>query len=166
MSEDAHQRAVSALVALGVDHEVMDCDPELADTEVFCARYDVPLDRSANTIIVKAKTGERRFVACVLLADARLDVNRTVRRKMGVRRISFASADETRELTGMTIGGVTPVSLPQDMELWVDSRVMQAPWIVLGGGNRATKIRLSPAVFLKTANTEVVDALALPATGN
>ena len=53
---------------------------------------------------------------------------------MGVRRISFASADETRDLTGMIIGGVTPLPLPEDMELWVDSRVMAAPYLILGGG--------------------------------
>ena len=33
---------------------------------------------SANTILVAAKTGEKRIVACVLLVDSRLDVNHTI----------------------------------------------------------------------------------------
>ncbi|MBT6275443.1 MAG: hypothetical protein HOI95_15065 [Chromatiales bacterium] len=156
----AHLRVLAALDALGVTFEVMKCDPELADTEVFCDHYNIPLDCSANTILVKAKTGDRRFVACVVLADSRLDVNHTVRKKMAVRRISFASADETRECTGMIIGGVTPLPLPDDMALWVDERVMAAPYIVLGGGNRATKLKLSPTLFHATPNTEIVPRLA------
>jgi prolyl-tRNA editing enzyme YbaK/EbsC (Cys-tRNA(Pro) deacylase) len=160
MASESHQRVVDCLENLGVEYEVMDCDPDLADTEVFCERYDIPLDCSANTLIVKSKSGEVRFVACVLLAMTRLDVNKTVRKKMGVRRISFASADETRDLTGMIIGGVTPLPLPADLELWVDARVMDAPYVILGGGDRATKLKVSPKLFLATPNTQIVEGLA------
>lgn len=155
-------RVHSVLHGLGVSFEVMDCDPDLADTAVFCQRYGVSLDDSANTILVKAKTGAERYVACVLLADSRLDVNHTVRKKIASRRVSFASAQETKALTGMEIGGVTPFSLPPDMALWVDSRVMSRPTIILGGGNRSTKLKLNPRVFERTAMTEVVDGLATP----
>ena len=165
MSDDSHAKVLEALNSLDVDYEVMPCDPELADTDIFCAHYNIPRDCSANTIIVKSKTGERRYIACVLLATTRLDVNHTVRKKMGVRRISFASADETRDLTGMIIGGVTPLPLPEDMELWVDSRVMTAPYLILGGGNRSTKLRVPPDLFEKTPNTEVVDGLAFEHAG-
>jgi prolyl-tRNA editing enzyme YbaK/EbsC (Cys-tRNA(Pro) deacylase) len=161
MSSEAHQRVVAALEAISAQFEVIPCDPELADTEVFCERYDIPLDCSANTLIVKGKTGDKRYVACVLLAHTRLDVNKVVRKKMGVRRISFASAAETRELTGMIIGGVTPLPLPEEMALWVDARVMKAPYIILGGGDRETKLKVQPEMFARMPNTEVVEDLAL-----
>ena len=78
MSDDSHAKVLDALNSLGVDYEVMPCDPDLADTEIFCAHYDIPRNCSANTIIVKSKTGERRYVACVLLATT-LDWMLTVR---------------------------------------------------------------------------------------
>ena len=40
----------SALEQLGVPFEVIDCDPDLADTAAFCAHYGYSLDDSANTI--------------------------------------------------------------------------------------------------------------------
>ena len=83
---------------------------------------------------------------------------------MGVRRLSFASPEETRELTGMELGGVTPLALPPELSLWVDQRVMQASYIILGGGNRSSKIKVSPDVFLHTPNTSIVDGLALEIT--
>ena len=155
-----HQKVLDALAQLSIDFEVLPCDPELADTEVFCAHYDIPLACSANTILVVGKAAERRYVACVLLADSRLDTNKVVRKKMGVRRISFASADETVELTGMIIGGVTPLPLPATLPLWVDARVMEAPYIVLGGGDRATKLKISPQLFEHLPNVEVVPDMA------
>ena len=148
------------LVNLPVTAEIIACDPEKADTAVFCAHYGYALEDSANTILVSAKTGEKRTVACVLLADSRLDVNHVVRKRLKSRRVSFTSAEKTRELTGMEIGGVTPLALPDDMPLWIDARVMQRETIVLGGGGRNTKIVTTPKVFEYIPNTEIVDALA------
>lgn len=157
----SHQRVVTALESLAINFEVMPCDPGLADTEVFCAQYDIPLECSANTILVVGKRAEKRYVACVLLADSKIDVNKVVRKKMDVRRISFASAEETTELTGMVLGGVTPLPLPEHIPVWVDARVMQAPYIVLGGGDRATKLKISPRLFEQLPNTEIVAGLAV-----
>ena len=150
----------AALDATGVEYEAMPCDPDFADTAAFCERYGVAPEDSANTIVVVAKTDPRRYVACVVLATNRLDVNGTVKRRLGARKVSFASADETAELTGMMIGGVTALALPPDLPLWVDERVMSRPSIVLGGGSRSLKIRVAPEVFRHLPGTEVVTDLA------
>ena len=124
----------------GLDFEVWDCDPGLADTAVFCKQYGVEPADSANTILVRSKTGERKFAACVVLATHRLDVNHTVRKKLGARKVSFASAEETKEMTGMEIGGVTALALPPDLPLWIDGDVMRRDFVILGGGNRSSKL--------------------------
>lgn len=160
MSGDVRQRIVAFLDASGLDYEIMDCEPEHADTAVFCERYGIPLDKSVNAILVKAKTGGERFAVCVLLADSRLEVNRVVRKRLEARRVSFASADETRELTGMEIGGVTPICLPEELPIWIDSRVMDKDYIVLGGGDRSSKIRISPRIFDHVPSCTVIDGLA------
>ncbi len=160
--EDVARRVRSALDALEQPYEIMPCDPALADTADFCAHYGIPLANSANTLLVKAKTGGERFVACVLLADSKLDVNRTVRKRLAARRVSFASAEETLRLSGMVLGGVTPVALPQGLPLWVDARVMQADYLILGAGVRDAKIKVSPELFRALAQAEIVDGLAIP----
>src|SRR5918992_3555661 len=135
-----HPAVREHLAALGIEYEVMECDPALADTAAFVEAYNVPLDRSANTIVVASKGAEPTYVACVVLATTALNVNNVVRREMGVRKASFAAAEPVRELTGMEIGGVTPFGLPDDLPILVDSRVMAPDWIILGGGNRSSKL--------------------------
>ena len=159
------ERIEAVLEASGVEYEIFPCDPELADTAVFCERYGYPPEVSANTILVKAKTGGERFVVCVVLANTRLDVNRTVRKRLGARRVSFASADETRAATGMEIGGVTPLALPGALDVWVDARIMACEWVILGGGDRSHKIKVAPVLFERMPSTTVIEGLALdPAT--
>ncbi|MEY2433072.1 MAG: hypothetical protein QOC92_2797 [Acidimicrobiaceae bacterium] len=145
---------------LGIEYETIACDPDLADTAAFCAHYGVAWEDSANTIIVVGKSDPRVYVACVVLASTKLDVNGAVRRRLSVKRASFASADETVALTGMMIGGVTPFALPADLPLWVDERVLERPSVVVGGGSRSLKLRLSPQVFRSVAAAEVVPDLA------
>ncbi len=149
-----------ALAPLGVPYELFPCDPALADTAAFCSAYGFSPDEAANTIVVVGKADPRVYAACVVLAPHRLDVNRSVKARLGTRKASFAAADETRELTGMEIGGVTPFGLPAELPVWVDRAVMSRSRIVLGGGSRSWKVIASPQILLRLPNAEVVDGLA------
>jgi len=155
----AEDRVRARLNELGIPFEEIRCDPELADTAAFCAHYGYPPESAANTIVVASKAEPRLFVACVVLATARLDVNRAVRQRMGARKVSFANADETAELTGMMIGGVTPPGLPADLPLWIDGGVMRREWVIIGGGSRSMKVKLAPDGLIQLGG-EVVEGLA------
>jgi len=163
MSEQIDARVAASLAALSVPYEVMTIDPDFADTARFCERYGIPLENSANTIIVASKKEPKQYCACVVTATTRLDVNHAVRRLMNVSRVSFATAEETRALTGMMIGGVTILALPPDLPIYVDERLMALDWLILGGGSRSTKIRTSPEVFRRLPNTTIVPGLATDA---
>ena len=146
---------------LGLPYEVIEIDTDLADTALFCENYGFPIEQSGNTIIVASKKEPKLFAACVVLATTKLDVNKSVRNLMGVSKVSFASAEEMKALTGMEIGGVTPFSLPEEIKLYVDSRIMELNWLILGGGGRDKKLKISPEVFHKL-DAEIIQNLALP----
>ena len=154
------------LASLGVDHAVMACDPALADTTAFCEAYGIALEDSANAILVagKARPDETQpFALCLVLATYRLDVNGMVRQRLGSRKASFASAEETAELTGMQIGGVTPFGLPTSVPIWVDGAVLDRDRVVVGGGSRDRKILLPPGGLMRLPGSEAVEDLARPA---
>ncbi|MGI8873979.1 MAG: YbaK/EbsC family protein [Egibacteraceae bacterium] len=154
------ERVRRVLAEMDVEHEVIAVDPALADTADFSAAYGYPLDRSANTIVVASRRGPERHAACVLLAIHRLDVNGVVKRELGTSKASFADPESTRRLTGMEIGGVTPLALPDDVPVWVDAAVMEHDWVILGGGDRASKIKVAPTVLTALPRARVVERLA------
>ena len=159
---DADRRVLEGWLAGRGEHELFPCDPALADTAAFCAAYGFAPEDSANTIVVVGKGSPPAYAACVVLATHRLDVNRVVKGRFG-RKSSFASAEETRALTGMEIGGVTAFGLPAGLPLWVDSAVMERERIVLGGGSRSWKVIAPPSILLTLPDVEVVEGLAAPA---
>jgi len=159
MTIDPDRDALEAALAGLGPHELFACDPALADTAAFCAAYGFDLADSANTIIVVGKGTPPAYAACVVLATHRLDVNRAVKARFG-RRSSFAAPEETRELTGQEIGGVTAFGLPAGLPIWVDAAVMTRERIVLGGGSRSWKVIAPPSILLALPGVEVVDGLA------
>lgn len=160
--DDIEQRVLAALDGTGVPYEVVECHPDYADTFPFSEKYGYPVAMSANTIIVASKQEPKQYVACVVLATTRVDANNTAKRWMGVLKVSFAGPEETAALTGMMIGGVTPLALPPDVPLLVDPAVLQKDEVIIGGGSRSMKIKVSPKVFEQLPNTHVVDGLSMP----
>lgn len=138
-------------------------DADLADTAAFCEAYAVPLDASANCVVLAGKReGELRMAACVVLATTRADVNGVARRWLDVRKISFAPMDDAVAITGMEYGGITPIGLPAAWPILVDSRVIEQSAVVIGSGVRRSKIVLPGAALGRYPGAHVIEGLANP----
>ncbi len=132
-------------------------DDGLADTAAFCEAYAVPLEASANCVVVAGRRGETTtLAACLVLATDRADVNRAVRHQLGVRKVSFAPMDEAVERTQMAYGGITPVGLPPEWPVLVDEAVLARPWVVVGSGTRGSKLLLPGAHLGDLVNAHVM----------
>lgn len=156
----ADPRVTAAMDSAGVAYETMDIDPDLADTAAFCEAYGIPLENSANAILVASRKPEGHNAVCLVLAHTRLDVNGVVRNKLGVRKVSFAPAELTVDLTGQEIGGVTVFGLPDELPVWVDAGVLDRDWVIVGAGSRSAKIKLDPSQFRELQGFEIVEGLA------
>jgi prolyl-tRNA editing enzyme YbaK/EbsC (Cys-tRNA(Pro) deacylase) len=135
-------------------------DPDVADTAAFTERYGVPLEESANCVVIAGKReGAQRQLACLVLATTRADVNGVARRRLDVRKASFMPMDEAVAGTGMEYGGITPIGLPPGWPVLVDAAVAAADAVVIGSGVRRSKLRLPGEVLAGLPGIEVVDGL-------
>ena len=142
---------------------VVEIDPELADTAAFCAAYSSPPAASANCVVVTGKRGgESRYAACLVLATTRADVNGVVRRRLDVRKASFAAMDDAVALTGMAYGGITPVGLPADWPILLDPAVAATAELIIGSGIRRSKLLVPGSVLAALPGAEVIEGLGLP----
>lgn len=154
--------SVAEAAASAPGARVAEIDGDLADTAAFCEAYDVALESSANCVVVTGRRGETvTHAAVMVLATDRADINRIVRRELGVRRISFADQAETEQATGMRQGGITPIGLPADWRILVDQAVVDAGPVVIGGGVRDSKILIDGGTLATLPNATVL-TLAMP----
>jgi prolyl-tRNA editing enzyme YbaK/EbsC (Cys-tRNA(Pro) deacylase) len=155
---------VAAAVGALSDVWVVEIDPGLADTAALVDAYDVPLEVSANCVVVAGRRGvEQRWAACVVLATTRVDVNGVVRRRLDVRKASFAGMDDAVAATGMEYGGITPLGVPAGWPVLIDPAVAGTDLVVVGSGVRRSKLVLPGAALLRLPGAEVVAGLGRPA---
>ncbi|MFJ2017506.1 YbaK/EbsC family protein [Streptomyces nodosus] len=141
----------------------VDTEPEWADTAVFVEHYGRELlDRSANCVVVAGRRGgATTLAACVVLSTARVDVNGAVRRELGARKASFAPMEVATGETGMEYGGITPIGLPGDWPVLVDSAVVDLPYVLVGSGRRRGKLLVPGKAFAEVANAVVLEGLGV-----
>jgi prolyl-tRNA editing enzyme YbaK/EbsC (Cys-tRNA(Pro) deacylase) len=150
-----------AVAELRLECFVARIDPSNADTAQFCAAYDVPLTVSANCVVVAGRRAETSVMAaCLVRASDRADINRVIRKRLEVRKISFAAMDEAVRESGMEYGGITPIGLPPTWPILVDDAVAALDMIVIGSGIRGSKIALPGQSVARLPNAEIL-ALAL-----
>lgn len=164
-TDEIERRVLARLDELGLDYRPLRIDPAHAATADFSREYGWPLERSANCLLVAGRSDPPRHAACLVDATRQADVNRTVRRWLGVRKASFAAPDDVEALTGMTPHGVTPFGLPAEIPVLVDAVLMDQPEVIVGGGSRALKLVVAPSALTAPPQAEVVDGLSRPLPG-
>ena len=156
-----HPSVRAALDAASIDYETVACREDLADTADFCANYNVAIPDACNTILVAMKTTPRKYIACLVRADTKIDVNHRLAAEVRSKKLSFASTEEAAQVSGQMIGGVTLVALPGDVPVLIDKAVLERQSIIIGGGNRTSKVRVNPKELTKLPSVRVAD-IAIP----
>ena len=162
-AEVLEARVRGELARLGIAYETIVCRPDQADTAVFCEVFGIAPEASVNTILVASKKEPKVYAACLVLATTRLDVNRSVRKELGVRKASFASFEETERVTGMLSGGVTPFALPEGIPILIDGRIRGGELMWLGGGSRSLKVGVAADDLARLPGARLVEGLAMAA---
>ncbi len=136
---------------------VSEIDPAVSDTAAFCERYGIGLDISVNCVIVEAKRADRTwYAACLVPATMRADINGIVRRELGAKKVSFAPMDRAVSLSGMEYGGISPLGLPADWLILVDSQAAALPQAIVGSGVRESKLAVSGELLASLPNAKVL----------
>ena len=97
-----------------------------------------------------------------LTAHARVDL-KAFSRQQGLRPLSFASADELREMLRLETGAVTPLALlnAPDVTLYLDEALLGSRIAVHPNTNTAT-VWLQTADLVSLLRTQCVPVVAVP----
>lgn len=103
------------------------------------------------------RVGKDEFLM-VLTAGDRQIAWPALRRYLGQARLTMATEDEVRRVTGYERGAVAPFGLPRPMRILADEGVFKHDEISLGSGVRGTAIIMTSSDLRQAlGNVEVVD---------
>ena len=87
--------------------------------------------------------------AMVLVAGPQQVDWKALRRHLGQSRLTTATADEVRDVTGYEIGAVSPFGLPRPVRVLLDESVTAENEVSIGSGERGMTVILRTADLLR-----------------
>ena len=121
------------------------------------------LDSTARTAIdaansLKCKVGaivksllfktEDSFLICLIAGDRRCSLNK-LKKILQKKDVSMASANEVKQNTGFSIGGVAPVAHTIDLDVLVDKSLNRFPFIFAAAGHPNCVFKITYNELLK-----------------
>ena len=100
------------------------------------------------------RLAEDDFLMVLVAGPQQIDWKQ-LRRTLGQSRLTMASADELRRVTGYEMGAVAPFGLPQPVRVLVDQSVLDQTEISLGSGVRGTAVMMKTADLLAALGNDV-----------
>lgn len=156
--------AVSAFLmpyAEKYDIQAAEIDPAFADGENMHVQYGVRYEEELNCLVVEGSRDEtKRYAALVVPYGKRANMNAKVRNPLNARKVTFAPLEYVTVMTGMEYGSITPVGLPEDWMVLIDSSVMNEEYVIIGGGRACSKLKIPSALFAEMKNAMIIEGLA------
>tara|TARA_B100001121_G_scaffold297826_1_gene304716 strand:+ start:86 stop:565 length:480 start_codon:yes stop_codon:yes gene_type:complete len=63
---------------------------------------------------------ENSFLLCLVSGDKKTSLNK-IKRILGIKDVSMASADDVKNVTGYSIGGVSPIGHLKEVKIFIDN---------------------------------------------
>ena len=96
------------------------------------------------------------FLLCLIAGDKRCSLNK-VKKILNEKDVSMASADQVKEMTGFTIGGVSPVGHLNSIKIIIDQSLSRFENIFGAAGHPNCVFKINFTNLQKITNGEVVD---------
>ena len=84
-----------------------------------------------KSLLLRTKTS---FLLCLVAGDKRCSLNK-VKKLLNQKDISMANAEQVKEITGFTIGGVSPVGHLNKIDIYIDESLKRFEKIFAAAGH-------------------------------
>ena len=100
---------------------------------------------------------ENSFTLCLVAGDKRASLNR-IKKALKIKDASMASAEDVKNITGYTIGGVSPVGHLKKIEILIDKSLSRFNLLFAAAGhpNCVFKIDFTNLKKITNGNTEEI----------
>ena len=97
---------------------------------------------------------EKSFVLCLVSGDKKCSLNK-LKKILGEKDVSMANADQVKEITGYTIGGVSPIGHLTKVSILIDNNLARFEDIFAAAGHPNCIFKINFEQLLKLTNGKI-----------
>jgi Cys-tRNA(Pro)/Cys-tRNA(Cys) deacylase len=156
----AKTNAMRALDARAVMYDTFTYPSSVHSATDVATLLGVPAAEVYKTLVLLAEDGRSLLV----MAPGDAEVNlRLLARSLGVKSVRMAAQREAERLTGLLVGGISPLALlGRPFAVYLDRSAEAHDWLYLNGGQRGINLRIRVADLLAVTGAALVEATQPP----
>ena len=94
---------------------------------------------------------EKTYTLCLVAGDRRASLNK-IKKMLNLKDVSMASADEVKNVTGFTIGGVSPVGHLNKLNIYIDNSLKRFEILYAAAGHPNCVFKIDYTNLIKITN--------------
>jgi Cys-tRNA(Pro)/Cys-tRNA(Cys) deacylase len=116
----------------------------------------VPVGMVYKTLVVEP-VGSPKPCLALIAADRTLDLKRLAA-VMGVKKTSMAAHKDAERLTGLQVGGISPLALThKNWPTYIDQPALEYEHILVSAGQRGMQLRVPTAALIRIIKARAAD---------
>ncbi len=155
-SQHAKTNAMRALDARKIAYETFTYPATIHSADEVAGLLHVPADQVYKTLVMFADDGRQLLVA--VPGDGEVDL-RLLARSLDVKSVRMAPQREAERLTGLLVGGISPLALlGRPFDVYLDRRARSLDRLYINGGQRGINLRLRVEDLIAVTGAQFVEA--------
>ena len=77
---------------------------------------------------------ENNFILCLIAGDKKASLNK-IKKMLNIKDVSMSSADDVKNITGFTIGGVSPIGHLNKIDIFIDNSLKRFNYLYAAAGH-------------------------------
>ena len=99
---------------------------------------------------------ENDFILCLISGDKRCSLNK-IKKMLNQKDVSMANAESVKEITGFTIGGVSPIGLITNLTIIIDINLSRFEDIYAAAGHPNAIFKIKSKDLQKITSSKTLD---------
>lgn len=150
--------SMRVLDAHGMNYDVHEFDDSIHSAEGVAESVGVPYQHVYKTLVVMPdEPGSRKPILVLICAGRHLDLKKMAK-VAGYKKVRMAKHDEAEKLTGLKVGGISPLALiAKNWPVYIDATVEELDKILLSAGQRGINLEVRLSALKEILGLQIVD---------
>ena len=153
LNKEPVKRVQKKLLEFDASNKVMVLDSSARTALEAAESLNTDVGSIVKSLLFKS---ENNFILCLVSGDKRCSLNKLKKIKQ-LKDISMANPQSVKEVTGFTIGGVSPIGHLKEVEIFIDNNLKRFQNIYAAAGHPNCVYKVNFENLLKMTSGKVED---------
>ncbi len=153
LNKEPVKRVAKVLSQFDASIEIQTLDKTARTAKDAAESLKTEIGSIVKSLLLRTKTS---FLLCLVAGDKRCSLNK-VKKLLNQKDISMATAEQVKEITGFTIGGVSPVAHLNKVDIYIDESLKRFENIFAAAGHPNVIFKINFENLNKITNGLIMD---------